>query len=557
MFYKNIILDIDNTLYDYEICNEKAINKIFCYISNVKKCNISSIKKFYSNIDKTHKELTINTASSHNKFIKIKQLLEKFNMKNFMEMNKLYWDTFYENIKPFEGVHSFIKWNKYLGINIGVLTDYETEYQIEKLKKIKLFEYIDCIVTSEEIGCEKPSIHTFNYILMKMDAKRDETIMIGDNFEKDIVGAKNAKIYPYHYCNSDFKINSSFTIFNSYLILHKKFTDFYNEIKKLKTVSRYCGERFDLVQAGGGNTSVKVNDIMFIKASGFNLSDINENKGYVSIKNKYLLEDLSKNTLKKITEYNMYGKLRGSIETYMHSILNKYTIHLHPIQVNKILILENSKSIINQLFPNSLFIEYVTPGIKVHNEIKKKYNNEEVIFLDNHGVIITTNDFITIEITINNIISKCEEYISTDYSKYKITNKIGKFIFEKYDKDVISYLSQDLKIIEYLKNNKHLFKESITFPDALVYCGIKPVIGNIQDIEKYYNNYKEIPKIFIDNKRNLLFIISNNLKKCKEIEDVLKANLFILDTKEKKQYLSQDEICFLNNWDAEKYRKTL
>jgi len=63
----------------------------------------------------------------------------------------------------------------------------------------------------------------------------------------------------------------------------------------------------------------------------------------------------------------------------------------------------------------------------------------------------------------------------------------------------------DLKIIEYLKNNKHLFKESITFPDALVYCGIKPVIGNIQDIEKYYNNYKEIPKIFIDNKRNLLF----------------------------------------------------
>jgi len=338
------------------------------------------------------------------------------------------------------------------------------------------------------------------------------------------------------------------------LHLHKKFIDFYNEIKKLKMISRYCGERFDLVQAGGGNTSVKVNDIMFIKASGFNLSDINENKGYVSIKNKYLLDDLSNNTFKKITEYNMYGKLRGSIETYMHSILNKYTIHLHPIQVNKILILENSKSIINQLFPNSLFIEYVTPGIKVHNEIKKKYNNEEVIFLDNHGVIITTNDFNTIKTSIDNIINKCEKYISIDYSNYKLTNKISKFIFEKYDKDVISYLSQDLKIIEYLKNNKHLFKESITFPDALVYCGIKPVIGNIQDIEKYYNNYKEIPKIFIDNKRNLLFIISNSLKKCKEIEDVLKANLFILDTKEKKQYLSQDEICFLNNWDAEKYR---
>ena len=39
-----------------------------------------------------------------------------------------------------------------------------------------------------------------------------------------------------------------------------------------------------------------------------------------------------------ITEYNFIGSLRGSIETYMHAILKKYTIHLHPIQVNKILI---------------------------------------------------------------------------------------------------------------------------------------------------------------------------------------------------------------------------
>ena len=90
------------------------------------------------------------------------------------------------------------------------------------------------------------------------------------------------------------------------------------------------------------------------------------------------------------------------------------------------------------------------------------------------------------------------------------------------------------KIIEYIKNSKHLFTESITFPDALVYCGITPVIGNIQDIEKYYNNYKEIGiKIFIYDK-NLLFIISNSLKKCKDIEDVLKANLLILDNKSKK-----------------------
>ena len=410
MFYKNIIFDVDNTLYNYDFCHKKAINSIFYNISNENKCNIDSVEKLYNEINKTHKSLTVNTASSHNKYIKIKQLLDKYNMINYDEMHNLYWTTFYKNMNPFKGVIDFIKWNKSIGIIIGILTDYETEYQIEKLKRLDLLQYIDCIVTSEEIGCEKPSIHAFNYILMKMDATRHETIMIGDNFKKDIIGSKEAKIYSYYFCNKPYKINNFFTEFNSFMVLSKKFIEIHNELNNLKIISRYCGERFDLVQAGGGNTSVKMNDIMFIKASGFNLSDISNHKGYVCIKNKYFLNDLSDNIMKKITDYNMCGKLRGSIETYMHSILKKYTIHLHPIQVNKILVLKNSKSIISKLFPDSLFIEYITPGIKVYNEIKKKYNNEDIIFLDNHGVIITTNDFNEIKIIIDKIINKCEVY---------------------------------------------------------------------------------------------------------------------------------------------------
>ena len=555
MFYKNIIFDIDNTLYNYDFCHKKAINSIFCFISNENKCNIDSIEKLYNEINITHITLTINTASSHNKYIKIKHLLDKYNMTNYEEMHNLYWTTFYKNMKPFKGVINFIKWNKSFGIIIGILSDYETEYQIEKLKRLDLLKYIDYIVTSEEIGCEKPNIHAFNYILMKMDATRHETIMIGDNFKKDIIGSKEAKIYSYYFCNKPFKINNFFTEFNSFDYLLKIFSEIHNELTNLKMISRYCGERFDLVQAGGGNTSVKINDIMFIKASGFNLSDITKNKGYVCINNKELLNDLSNNTIKKITDYNMYGKLRGSIETFMHSILKKYTIHLHPIQVNKILILKNSKYIIQKLFPNALIIDYITPGLKVYNKISKKYSGEEVIFLINHGLIINTNEFDKIKVILDNIIDKCNSYYNFDNSKYKLTNKISKYVFDHCKIDVISYLSQDIIITKYIQNNIKLFTEKITFPDALIYCGIKPLIGNIKDIEIYFNKYNELPKIIIID--NLLFIISNSLKKCKEIEDVLKANLLILDTKEKKQYLSQDEICFLNNWDAEKYRKNL
>ena len=54
-----------------------------------------------------------------------------------------------------------------------------------------------------------------------------------------------------------------------------------SEILDFVWMSKYAGERFDIVQAGGGNSSVKLdNNEMIIKASGFLLSDMSIENGY-------------------------------------------------------------------------------------------------------------------------------------------------------------------------------------------------------------------------------------------------------------------------------------
>ena len=106
----------------------------------------------------------------------------------------------------------------------------------------------------------------------------------------------------------------------------------------------------------------------------------------------------------------------------------------------------------------------------------------------------------------------------------------------------------------YLSKSVELFKRSITFPDCLIYCGIK-ILLDLNDIEEYKSRYNEPPKLIID--KQSIYINSHSIPKCKEIEDVLKSNLIILDSDIEQNYLSHDEICFLNNWDAEKYRKCL
>jgi ribulose-5-phosphate 4-epimerase/fuculose-1-phosphate aldolase len=467
-------------------------------------------------------------------------------------INDIYWNTFYDNMNCFDGVKEFIQWNKLQGIKIGILTDYETEFQIIKLKKLGLLQYIDVVVTSEEVGKEKPSIQMFQTIIHKLGMLPENVIMIGDNFEKDITGAIDFNIFSYWFSNLDLDSHEKYIIFNSFESLLIEFKLILNEILNLKQISKYCGERFDLVQSGGGNTSVKINNWLLIKASGYNLAQISKNIGYSIMNNIKLVQDITQKNTKDVSKYNVLGNTRGSIETFMHSILKKYTVHLHPIQTNRVLISKNAREMIKSIYPNSLIIDYLTPGIKICNAINHVYNGENVIFLLNHGIIITSDSFDDIFKILNDVIVCFETFQHMDLEKYKYTNELSKIINSTFNIDNISYLCEDNIINNYLINKPNLFHENLTFPDALVYCGMY-VLMDASRINEYKDEYKESPKIILVN--NHIYINGSSISKCKEVEDVFKSTLLILDTEYDKKYLEKDEIYFLNTWDSEIFRK--
>jgi FMN phosphatase YigB (HAD superfamily) len=551
MFYKGIIFDLDNTLYNYNICHDFALESVFTYL-NVTYPYIDKIRIYYEKIANDLKNELTNTASCHNKSIYFKHLLEKMKVgyKSFNTINNIYWTSFYTKMDCFDGVKEFIQWNKNQNIKIAVLTDYETEYQIVKLERLGLLDYIDVIITSEEIGKEKPSTQMFLSSLNKLSLSAENVIMIGDNLNRDIIGAVDIGIFSYWFSHCNIK-SLKYISFHCFKTLLQDFISIQDDLYELSKISKYCGERFDLVQAGGGNTSVKtINDWLIIKSSGYNLTNIDTKNGYSVLDNKKIIQDIETGQNKDVTSYNVFGTKRASIETYMHSILQKYTVHLHPIQVNRILVCETARDIINKIYPNSLIIDYLTPGILVCNKIKELYTNQKVIFLLNHGIIVTSNDIKNIYYLIDEILTifEREQNLSGYFDKYKFTNNISKIINNKYNVVNVSYLVEDTIINTFLINNKDLFKTNITFPDALVYCGMKKMDGLLS-----INESTECPKIIIENNR--VYISANSLAKCKEIEDVLKTELIINNSKMNKKYLSSEETCFLNNWDSEIYRK--
>lgn len=353
-----------------------------------------------------------------------------------------------------------------------------------------------------------------------------------------------------------------------------------SEIKDLVEISKYAGERFDLVQAGGGNSSIKFdNGEMIIKASGFLLSDLTEQSGYSRVftkqiadvvKNEIILNTTNKRereilTSQLVKDATIDKNNRPSIETLLHSFLHKYTLHTHPIVVNIIVIQKNWKEILNSIFVNDIFtlVEYKTPGIELalelDNELKKLKTIPNIIFLQNHGLIVTSNFKNEIKAKTEYVLEKIENHLKINMSRYKLVNEIT-YLFNSIKKsNNISYLSEDHYLNEMIVTQKELFLKTPFCPDCLVYCGIEYLeindIFDIKSIQQYKEKYYEFPKIVIFQKN--LFFIAPNIKKAKEMEEVFKFHIMVLEQNLKNDvnFLELNELAYLSNWEAEKYRQ--
>jgi HAD superfamily hydrolase (TIGR01549 family) len=552
----SIIFDLDNTLYNYDKSHNYAIQEVMKYLSVCSNVDKDILYKKYIDISFETKDDLFNTASSHVKMIYFRKLSDIYNISSSQihTANCLYWKYFFKVIEEEEGVYEFLEFLQSKNIKMNILTDYTIEKQYEKLDKLNLLHFFDKIITSEEVGIEKPNSRGFKYCLDKTGYSSSKTFFIGDNYEKDIAGSIKCGMTGFHYViGSDLFYRNNVIVFGSFNQLTLLFKSIYKELDNLTDISRYCGERFDLTQAAGGNTSVKVNDdIMIIKSSGVNLSDISLSNGYSILNNVVLRKDVKDNLYNPIESYNTLINNRASMETYMHSILKKYTVHLHPIQVNTILIQKNYKQIIYNLFGQDVcIIDYKCPGVELSSTIFEKYKGEKLIFLQNHGIIITTDDFNQIKFILEDTLLTCEKYLNKSFESYKFVNNISETIKEVCDIDVLSLLS------EY--NYDNLLDKSF-FPDKVIFCGhnflnIKDISLIEEDMKKYYKKYKNYPSIIIA--KNNVYIAGPTIVKCREIESVLKSHYLMTSGKEKMNFLSDSDSDKLTNLESEIYRKNL
>jgi putative hydrolase of the HAD superfamily len=138
------------------------------------------------------------TGSAHSRLLYFHRLIELSTNKSdpmlALELEKTYWRRYLANAELFPCVRDFIDELRYAKIPIALVTDLTTQIQLRKLVYFDLDQAFDVVVTSEEVGADKPDPRIFEVALSKlgMDAGKKRIWMIGDSPEKDILGAKQA-----------------------------------------------------------------------------------------------------------------------------------------------------------------------------------------------------------------------------------------------------------------------------------------------------------------------------------------------------------------------------
>ncbi|MBP6732611.1 MAG: YjjG family noncanonical pyrimidine nucleotidase [Chitinophagales bacterium] len=196
--YKHIFFDLDHTLWDFDTNSKKALQQIF----DEQKLSTRGIPSF---------------ENFHNRYVPINdRYWAKFH-NQIVSKEKLRLGRFHDTLKEFgldDEALADVMATAYLDISpmmtelfvdtIDVLTYLQAKYKLhlitngfaepqwKKVENSGLKPFFEHIIISEEVGTQKPDKKIFEIAMERAGTHKDECIMIGDNYNTDIVGARNA-----------------------------------------------------------------------------------------------------------------------------------------------------------------------------------------------------------------------------------------------------------------------------------------------------------------------------------------------------------------------------
>lgn len=370
-------------------------------------------------------------------------------------------------------------------------------------------------------------------------------------------------------------------------------------LENLVKISQHYGSNKEFVIAGGGNTSYKTEEFLWVKASGFPLATITE-EGFAKLDRKKLAlvksKEYSKDSFEREREVkddlaaaNLTPERRPSVETSMHDVIDySYVVHLHPTAVNGIMCANDVEKQIEPIFgTDTIYIPYIDPGYILFKEVDKqieKYRAEngadpKIILLQNHGIFVSANTIEEIEDIYTKIIENINSVVKKDIPSKEvgISNSVTEFLpalrMLVSDDELLTLSIKNSELISYFIDNKNSFDKIIKpfTPDIIVYCKSKYIyIDNVDTPEDIITQFEKEYRKFVDEngykpkvvliKNYGLVAIGENSAQTEIITDVFEDMLKISWLTEffgGQHFMTDAQIAFIDTWEVENYRRSI
>lgn len=198
----DVFFDLDHTLWDFERNSELTYRKIFknynlqIHLPDFLKVYVPINTKLWGlyQLDKISKQEL--------RYQRLKMSFEKIRFSVTDQEIDILADDYIKHLTTFN--HLFDNARTILqylqpNYNLHIITNGFAEVQQGKLKNAGIAHYFDVIMDSEKAGVKKPNPLIFQKAMDLANAVPKKSIMVGDNYEVDILGAKNVGMHTLYF----------------------------------------------------------------------------------------------------------------------------------------------------------------------------------------------------------------------------------------------------------------------------------------------------------------------------------------------------------------------
>jgi len=382
-------------------------------------------------------------------------------------------------------------------------------------------------------------------------------------------------------------------------------------------LSRFFGSDPSIVLAGGGNTSCKIGDLLYVKGSGTALATMTRD-GFVKMDRKQLSElanaTLDADPQKREEQFKDWinrarcepekGQ-RPSVEVVLHHLVSaRYVVHSHATIANTLTCCTGGRALAEQIFGDDiLWLPYVDPGFILAQTLKQALAEylartgrelPKAILMANHGLIVAADDPETIRDNTAEVLQKIAARLGDDWQ----TNSLGPVTRAGDAEALVRTIGPALRAL--LAEGAAGPLKVVTFddsdialgligtaagraiacagpmtPDQIVYCNSFPLWFEPQDgegedaliprlrgeIESHTRKTRVPPKVVLVHGVGL-FGVGDDFKTANTVREVyLDASKVMAGATRLGgvsggvSYLTDRQRLFIENWEVEAYRK--